>query len=879
MQQPGDICRRDNGFAFEYAPEGSKARHEAPAPVENAVENPPHGEESPVWYSEEATPDYKPTALRWPFFGVVIGLLLATMVLVIVADTLMPDLGGGAAMMAVTRNETQPAQVVNYINTTVIHRTVQSTSLGIISSRETSSTSIPARSSRWTDGAWVVAISTSVFRFTTNITLPLFTITFTSAFTSTRTVPFTSTTVFPITATTLTTIPSASLSTIYSVLPTNSTGNGTASQSSTAVSTITIVTQAATTSRVTFTSSVASAVVGVLTQTSTGTVTNTSTITGMVIPTSGESTVTYYIKVPVTTHTSTQTPSPTATNPSTDTNSSTTTDSSTQRDAYIFLGAFLPPLLCIPPFILLRIIDLNAKLYQPFQTLTANAPALTAGTSSSAPPPQTLLLQYTGLYNSWLLPVVTSLFPSLVTQSESSSSTAASSATCTPDRQAIPFFTTLAVLLASFLTPLATEAIGLRLQLLNNPDDDGVNRALTLGVKRQAAYALIAVLAALMILVSVVAWVVVGGRKNDKKKKWVTGVSADPWCIAGMAALLTHGGGDGVRRVLGRVSTEQGMKMAVMGGGKARYALGWSRGGYGVVFVDEGFRREDVEETTREAATWGGRKHQTPFMVLGYPWRVSVMALHLLILVFIVYYHAKDGRLRLVLNTNNTFGIRFIAALVGVILAFCWQAFFLGVNSMIPYHLLAQHTQPASSSILLTRCTNPFSGFLSALRHNQPFPLAVSLATIASEFLPVLLPNIRFPFPIPISPPATLSQTATPPLAPTVSAILAGIFLTGMLAVLASSFAVRYPPMPVDPRSVAGAMWYVARSGMVIGERVGGGEGWAFEGVLRMGGGERRERIEGMGRRYFYGILLDGDGGGRRLGVDWDVGEEGDVVG
>lgn len=671
MQQQADICHQVNVFAFEDAPEGSKERHEASATAESASRR----EEGPAWDSEEATPDYKPTALRWPFFGVVIVLALAVMVLVIVADNQMPDLGGGAAMMAVPHNATEPARGAKYINTTAIPRTIDSTSLGIISMQETSLTSTPGRSSTWTDGAWVVAISTSVFSFTTNITLPMFTITFTSVFTSTRTVPFTNTSIFKVTATTFTTIPSTRLSTIYSLLPGNTTANDIASSSSTAVSTRTITTQAAATSVVTLTSNVTSAVTGVLTQTTTATITNTSTITGLVIPTVGESTVTYYIKVPVTTRTST--PTPTATNTSTSNNSSMTTVSSTERDAYIFLGAFLPALLCIPPFILLRIIDLNAKLYQPFQTLTANAQVLRTGTSSYAPPSQTLLLQYTGLYNYLVLPFLTTLFPSVLTHSESSASIVSSSIKYTSAGQLIPFLTTLSVFLASFLMPLTTEAIGLRLQLLNNPDDDGVNRALTLGVKRQAAYALVAVLGVLVIIMGVVAWVVVGGRKSSKKKRWVTGVSADPWCIAGMAALLTHGGGDGVRRVLGRVATERGMKKAVMGDGKARCALGWSRGGYGIVLVDGGFPREDGEEAARETATWNGRKHQTPFMVLGYPWRASVMAFHLAILVFIVYYHAEDGRLRLVLNTNNTFGIRFIATLVGVILAFCWQAFFL----------------------------------------------------------------------------------------------------------------------------------------------------------------------------------------------------------
>lgn len=171
---------------------------------------------------------------------------------------------------------------------------------------------------------------------------------------------------------------------------------------------------------------------------------------------------------------------------------------------------------------------------------------------------------------------------------------------------------------------------------------------------------------------------------------------------------------------------------------------------------------------------------------------------------------------------------------------------------MTPFYLLSRRTQPPKSSILFTPSTNPFSGIYSSVRHRQPFLFCVSLVAIFSEFLPVILSNVPF----------NLAQTGT---AATVCAVLSCVFLGCMLAVLGASFSVRYPPMPVDPRSVAGLMWYVSKSGMLED----------FEGVSRLDGKEREQRVCEMGRRYFYGVLM-GDGGERRMGVDCDVGGEGE---
>jgi hypothetical protein len=171
---------------------------------------------------------------------------------------------------------------------------------------------------------------------------------------------------------------------------------------------------------------------------------------------------------------------------------------------------------------------------------------------------------------------------------------------------------------------------------------------------------------------------------------------------------------------------------------------------------------------------------------------------------------------------------------------------------MTPYLLLSLRTQPPGSSVLFTPSTNPFSGIYSSVRHRQPFLFAVSLAAILSEFLPVILSNVPF----------NLAQTGT---AATVCAVLSCIFLGFMLAVLGSSFFVRYPPMPVDPRCIAGLLWYVSKSAMLED----------FEGVSRLEGKERERRVKEMGRRYFYGVLA-GEGEGRRLGVDCDVGGAGE---
>lgn len=73
------------------------------------------------------------------------------------------------------------------------------------------------------------------------------------------------------------------------------------------------------------------------------------------------------------------------------------------------------------------------------------------------------------------------------------------------------------------------------------------------------------------------------------------------------------------------------------------------------------------------------------------------------------------------------------------------------------------------------------------------------------------------------------------------------------------SFIVRWPDMPVDPRSIAGAMYYVSESNMVD----------HFSGMADMDGEERKQRIRELGGTYLYGELTTRTGE-KRPAVEWD---------
>ena len=172
---------------------------------------------------------------------------------------------------------------------------------------------------------------------------------------------------------------------------------------------------------------------------------------------------------------------------------------------------------------------------------------------------------------------------------------------------------------------------------------------------------------------------------------------------------------------------------------------------------------------------------------------------------------------------------------------------------MGPYLQMNQRAQPPERSILISRPTNGFFGVYAAFRERNVFLLLVAVMTVASEFLPILLSNV----------PHTLTQNETTHV---VCSRLSVAILALMVLVILGSLLIKWPHMPVDPRSIAGALYYVSGSTMLPD----------FEGISRLTTQERARRVREMGKRYFYGDIYT-PSGRRRTGVDGDSGFGDDV--
>lgn len=173
---------------------------------------------------------------------------------------------------------------------------------------------------------------------------------------------------------------------------------------------------------------------------------------------------------------------------------------------------------------------------------------------------------------------------------------------------------------------------------------------------------------------------------------------------------------------------------------------------------------------------------------------------------------------------------------------------------IVPYQVMSYMPQTASDSILLTRPTNPFSGVWSACKHGQLFPAVVAIMAIFSEFMPILLANI----------PYTITQTE---ITHRVCLWLSIAILGLMVLTITLSFYIVWPHMPVDPRSVAGAMYYVSESGML----------GCFDGMASLDNAQRERRVEQLGGRYWYGEVVT-QAGVSRPAVERDDGTLGDAA-
>ncbi|RYO77878.1 hypothetical protein DL764_010169 [Monosporascus ibericus] len=491
-----------------------------------------------------------------------------------------------------------------------------------------------------------------------------------------------------------------------------------------------------------------------------------------------------------------------------------------------FIGMFLPTILAMAISIPIRILDLNVKLLQPWHELTK--PGGASGRRS-------LCLETGGWWG--LINAVRWVFGG----------------------QILIVLTTSLVLASALLVPLSAEAIAFDLQgTCVKGSGEGSQCVYVVSVFREAAGGTLALLALMAMMVFTILFYLV---------KWQSGVGANPWSICGIASLSLN---EDVRKLFpshveggaAEKAPDELLKSVL----KDRlFTLGYfnnSEGGleYGIMLqkddvVDpylEGVQDENTPPLDKShwdnGQTHTGKKHHQPFFMLTYSGRMLLLLLLCGILALILYYNNTGGETPFeYFMMSESFGVRFLFTGVGFIITLCWSSFFDSVAVFSPYHLLAQAPRSAGRSILLAPPTNAFSGLWSAVRRHDGFLAVVALTSILSELLPVLLAEIPF----------RVSQTYLVHLVTTWSAV--GI-LCIMLLVLVSSFFVKWPHMPLDPTTVAGAMYYVADSWMLS----------QFDGLGTLGRKDRDRRVVALGLKYRFGPMT---------GVRWETRVGVDVAG
>ncbi|RGP80206.1 hypothetical protein FLONG3_1740 [Fusarium longipes] len=473
--------------------------------------------------------------------------------------------------------------------------------------------------------------------------------------------------------------------------------------------------------------------------------------------------------------------------------------------AKYFLGKFLPPMLAVMLSIPARVIDYNAQLFQPFYAMNQDY---------GARGPESMNLHFGGLGS------IIEPFNVLL------------------EGHPVPFITMLIAWVSALLAPIAVEAIGFKMhgQCKINAFE---GCAPALGVSPLSSRILLALLGLIILLLCALLF---------SLRDFHTGLYSNPWSVAGIASLAAN------RDIRPRQDSERRIEEEMA---EKRYGFGFfenhaGRTEYGIVLYDDAGENLQHDQLSSEPGSVDtdnvstGRRN--PFVLLGLAWRLAFLIFLLGLMVFLLYYHLtldKSSSFKNFMN-SQTFGVRFLFATFGVIISFSWTAFFITIAMVVPYQVMSHGPQSASNSVLLTRPTNPFSGFWSAIKHRQIFPGLVALMAIFSEFMPILLANI----------PYSLSQVR-------ISHDICARISVGILALMALtiiiSFLIRWPDMPVDPRSIAGAMYYVSESNMVD----------HFSGMAAMDGDERKQRIKELGGTYVYGELTTRSGE-RRPAVEWD---------
>ncbi|KAK0715258.1 hypothetical protein B0H67DRAFT_514248 [Lasiosphaeris hirsuta] len=484
-----------------------------------------------------------------------------------------------------------------------------------------------------------------------------------------------------------------------------------------------------------------------------------------------------------------------------------------------FVGFFLPPiaagLLSIP----IRMVDFSAKQYQPWHELTR------PGGASAR---ESLCLRTDGIHG--VLSSVRSL----------------------AGGQALVFLTTLLTLCSALLVPLSAEAVALKLAG-SCTETDFRGCAMTLGVFLIPARIVMGLMVFMVVLILLILVIL---------RRWRSGVTSDPWSIAGMASLSMSPDIKALLRSLptglqGRIRhkqlidalEEKTFKLGYFSNsdGAPEYGIMVAQGAKSVSRNTSGstFFKASRYSESMVGVNRSQTEHHLPFLMLSYTGRMAFLLLLSGILAVVGYYYSPNpsAPFERFMDTQS-FGVRALFTLLGVCITFFWSSFFNCLTIVSPYHLLSQDLQPAHRSILLSPPLHALAGMWSARQRRHPFLIVVAVTAILGEFMPLLLNNVPF----------RLTQTYITHM---ICTWLAIVLMCIMWLVVAASFFLSWPHMPVDPSTIAGAVYYVCDSKMLS----------SFEGLSVLGQEERDRRVEQMPAKFAFGSIV-GKSGTIRTGVD-----------
>lgn len=499
-----------------------------------------------------------------------------------------------------------------------------------------------------------------------------------------------------------------------------------------------------------------------------------------------------------------------------------------QYFAVTYLPAIIAACLAMP----FGIISSNARLMQPFHALSTR--------DGGAHGADSLTLDFGGLHS------VTVPFVQAFSRGEP-----------------VPLLASLGAWLSTLLAPLAAEAIGFKVHgLCTHLDIAGCG--ITPGVSSGPANALVAVLVAMLVLLVATAFML---------RRWETGVHADPLTLVAVAS-MSHS--ERLRAWFqgSKLQSESDLRERLKDG---RFQLAvfdaatgadgeqddWEKPcyEYGIIpitnppSITEKSTNERIE-ARRRLFRRRKRRHM-PFVALTYKSRIAFFSALVGLIALIGYYFqvSEVTPFELFMDSQG-FGVKFLFALLGTAIALFWRAFFEGVAAVGLFARMARQPCLASQSILLSPCTtNIMSGAAVAVRQRHGLLLAAALMTgIAEIFLPALLANVPF----------ALTQTYAGWVTSTAASLAV---LSAMVAVLLVSLVFsRWPHMPVDPRTLAGAIYYFSESSKLRGDLYG-------RRVALLDDASRDAEVKALGRRFVY-VPVELPGKGFRMAVEVEDDDE-----